>query len=551
MTNKVQHMIGWIFYVAMIMNIVGCEASGVDAHILSGSESVKVSDLKIVDCLLPGYVNRIGGVSYVSMREPARTTAFDCNIRGGEYVAHDLADYRSALNVWLAKAERGDAEAQTYVGEIFEKGLGQTIDYASAVSWYSKAAEQGYKRALINLGFLYEKGLGVEQDIGRALSYYRAATGEERLVLSSHAKGELDRVRREVQETLDIKEKETLYYRKQLDRLSDKIEDGTILSRQKDEEINLLTSLYQKSQIEVAKLSSKIAAFPVVNYRNIPSTKIVAPKKTGSSLPSAFNNMNFGRYFALIIGNQNYQFLDDLNSPRRDAMRLKSVLEERYGFSTITLIDANENEILNAFDELFHQIGPKDNLLVFYAGHGDLSMSDNLKRRRGYWLPANAELQGLNNWISNSVVSDHLDRIKARSVLVIADSCFAGNLASEKSAFLLGSIDTDLTKKSINMGLARRARIVISSGGEKPVLDGRTGEHSIFATALIELLEKNDGVLRDDMLFSHVSVDVRQRSTYSSLEQIPEMRPIRAAGHEGGDFFFVPQLSESAIVRSL
>ena len=48
----------------------------------------------------------------------------DCEIRGGEYTAYDRASYSTALKVWLEPAKAGDAQAQTYVGEIFEKGLG-------------------------------------------------------------------------------------------------------------------------------------------------------------------------------------------------------------------------------------------------------------------------------------------------------------------------------------------------------------------------------------------------------------------------------------------
>jgi len=205
------------------------------------------------------------------------------------------------------------------------------------------------------------------------------------------------------------------------------------------------------------------------------------------------------------------------------------------------LFDASEKEILNAFNDLYEQIRPEDNLLVFYAGHGNLRLSSNSARKRGYWLPTNAESDVSTNWISNSVISDHLDRIKARSVLVISDSCFAGNLASEKSAFLLGGMNTNLSEKSIQVGISRRSRIVISSGGEKPVLDGVGGKHSMFANALINLLEKNKGIMRDNMLFAQVAVNVRQQAKINQIEQTPEMRPIRSAGHEGGDFYFVPK----------
>ena len=78
----------------------------------------------------------------------------DCRIRGGEYTEPDQANYATSLKVWLPRAKDGDAEAQYYVGQIFEKGLGTTPDYESAAEWYGKAAEQEFSAAQISLGFL-------------------------------------------------------------------------------------------------------------------------------------------------------------------------------------------------------------------------------------------------------------------------------------------------------------------------------------------------------------------------------------------------------------
>src|SRR3954462_12601423 len=76
---------------------------------------VKRSDLEIVDCLLPGQVRQLGNSSFLSQRRPVRATASECSIRGGEFVAYDRADLKSALHVWLQTAEGGDVEAQTNV----------------------------------------------------------------------------------------------------------------------------------------------------------------------------------------------------------------------------------------------------------------------------------------------------------------------------------------------------------------------------------------------------------------------------------------------------
>jgi len=137
-----------------------------------------VDKLMIVDCMLPGKVMRLGtGARYMSARRPVKTTGADCEIRGGEYVAYDRANYATSLKVWLPEAKAGDPKAQTYVGEMFEQGLGTTPDYETAVAWYRKAAEQGYDRAQMNLGSMYERGLGVEKDELEALNWYRKATG--------------------------------------------------------------------------------------------------------------------------------------------------------------------------------------------------------------------------------------------------------------------------------------------------------------------------------------------------------------------------------------
>src|SRR5579885_1033928 len=101
-------------------------------------------DLLIVDCLLPGQVRKLGrSATFMGARRPIRTTQADCEIRGGEYVSYDRANYQTALKVWLGQAEAGDADAQNYVGEIYLKGLGTEPDYGKASEWFEQAAARG------------------------------------------------------------------------------------------------------------------------------------------------------------------------------------------------------------------------------------------------------------------------------------------------------------------------------------------------------------------------------------------------------------------------
>jgi len=155
---------------------------------------------KPVVCLLPGRVRKLGMMStYLERRRPAEMSASECEIRGGEYTLFDRANYENALAVWREAADQGDATAQVYVGEIYEKGWVGEPDYATAAQWYAKAAAQDDRRAQRRLAYFYENGLGVEKNQQQALSLWRNALGlKEDLVLASEAEAAKSEAQRQI-----------------------------------------------------------------------------------------------------------------------------------------------------------------------------------------------------------------------------------------------------------------------------------------------------------------------------------------------------------------
>jgi chromosome segregation ATPase len=135
----------------------------------------------IVDCLLPGPMRRIGGNYYQMPQRPARITASECTIRGGDFLLYDRANYETSLKFWITQAERdsGDADAMYYVGEIYEQGIGRDPDYAAAASWYRKAADAGNTTAMISLAHLHKTGKGVPLDLEVAQALYSQAFGSD------------------------------------------------------------------------------------------------------------------------------------------------------------------------------------------------------------------------------------------------------------------------------------------------------------------------------------------------------------------------------------
>ncbi len=96
--------------------------------------------------------------------------------------AYGLGDYATELQKWRPLAEQGDAEAQTYLGNMYRRGAGVPQDYQEAVRLYRLAAEQGHAKAQFNLGRMYAKGRGVPKDHVQAHMWLSlaAAQGDKR-----------------------------------------------------------------------------------------------------------------------------------------------------------------------------------------------------------------------------------------------------------------------------------------------------------------------------------------------------------------------------------
>lgn len=527
--------------IALLLTACGAPVRDVDMSTAEMEGFDDLDDYYVVDCLLPGEVRQMGRSTYLSPRIPARTTALECRIRGGEYVSYQRADYQSSLNVWLGRAQAGDPEAQHYVGEIYEKGMGIDPDYAEAARWYRLAAEQGYTRSMVNLAYFYEQGLGVEQDLEQALNWYRDASGssEDDLVFASQARAQIEAAEAELTEELERARSEMRVLERQVRSLRDQLESRDQRTEADQETIATLERLLADASTRVEDNESRLLRLRGA-ADSLPEVQMVQEQSTATV--TVAGDIEFGRYHALIIGLQSYHHWESLESPHSDARRLAEILTQQYGFDTTLVLDASKNQLMAAIDDLRKRVDENDNVLIYFAGHGQLLRREEVDQRSGfgYWLPVNAEVNGTTYWIPNSAVSELMALARARSVLVVADSCYGGAMSTDPGSMLVAG-GGNLSKGLIELGLSRPARFVLSSGGLSPVFDRVSGEHSVFARSLIEVLESNQSILREQDLYRAVAGRVDELTDRLGVEQAPELRPIRQAGHAAGSFFFVPR----------
>jgi hypothetical protein len=245
----------------------------------------------------------------------------------------------------------------------------------------------------------------------------------------------------------------------------------------------------------------------------------------------------FGNYHALVIANDQYESLDDLRTPINDADALADILQRRYGFKVTRLNNANRYQMLSALNTLRRDLTENDNLVIYYAGHGEYDKTNN----RGHWLPVDAERDSTANWISTVSITDIINAMSAKHVLVIADSCYSGALARSSSTELDPGMSEDLRMQWLRAMARTRSRYVLSSGGVKPVLDDSGNGHSIFANALLAVLQENSTVLEGSKLYRDVRERVRIRAEQLNVEDAPQYAQLKNTGHEFGEFLLVGQ----------
>jgi hypothetical protein len=255
-----------------------------------------------------------------------------------------------------------------------------------------------------------------------------------------------------------------------------------------------------------------------------------APRQRGvvDVSPDTKSSLSIGPYYALVIGNNDYTYLNKLQTAVNDATALGQLLQERYGFQTKLLKNATRNDVITALNEYRKTLAPNSNLLIYYAGHG---YQDN-DAKKAYWLPVNAQSDNNENWISADDITTNVRALPSLHVLIVSDSCYSG-------ALLTRSVD-----RNINLGLPAvfiakmlrsKSRTLMASGGNEPVADGGAGSHSVFAGAILQSLEQiQDAQFTAQALFGKVQVGVAVRQA----AQVPQYTPILLSGDEGGDFVF-------------
>ncbi len=199
-----------------------------------------------------------------------------------------------------------------------------------------------------------------------------------------------------------------------------------------------------------------------------------------------------GRNLLFVIGIDQYREWLQLKNAVSDARGIQEVFMEAFGFvpALDPLYDevATRDNIKDRLDELRKKLEPDDNLIIFFAGHGETRVDTVGDRvvRTGFIIPVDGEALSQKRWSSYISIQEFMSevaRLPARHVTLILDACHSG-IALDDDAEQFRGNESAPPAAMVN---AVSRRVITSARGDQLANDkGPVGGHSLFTGMLVQ-----------------------------------------------------------------
>ena len=243
----------------------------------------------------------------------------------------------------------------------------------------------------------------------------------------------------------------------------------------------------------------------------------------------------YARSYALVIGNGAYtNGWDPLPGAVKDAKEVADALV-RNGFEVTLSTDLTKDAFNRAFAEFTVRYGAQEDcrLLVYYAGHGYTEAMAN-GEELGYIVmvdapkPAQDKIGFILKSVDMQVIVTQAKMMRARHILFLFDSCFAGSILNLRA---------DVVPQNISDNVQYPVRQFITAGrANEPVPD-----HSVFKQCFLDLLEGRDKEPIPDGYITgeELGLYLKNKVAEYNPNQHPQCGKILDPRLDKGDFVFV------------
>jgi uncharacterized protein YgiM (DUF1202 family) len=256
---------------------------------------------------------------------------------------------------------------------------------------------------------------------------------------------------------------------------------------------------------------------------------------------TVFRVVDKGTIWALVIGISKYQRVRSLKYADKDAEAFYDYLVGQLGVprSQVTML-RNEQATLMEMKrqlgvELRRKAGPKDTVIIFYAGHGAPETDPQSPDGDGiekYIVPYDGDETNL---YSTGLPMKDLEamlygRIVSERVILITDACYSG--ASAGRTFATASRRATITDAFLARLAKAKGRVIITASAANEVSEERDDlGHGVFTYYLLEGLRgkadlDGDGLITVEEIYTYVAKKVPEATNRNQ-------NPVKHGGVEG------------------
>jgi hypothetical protein len=279
-----------------------------------------------------------------------------------------------------------------------------------------------------------------------------------------------------------------------------------------------LFNKYSENKSVLIAMNQQVASEKLVVQGKVEEAKKIEVGSLTSTVDKniPFNPLKNENRFALIIGNENYSgnLNAEINVPYaiNDATIFKQYAVNTMGvpennvYLSMNTTAGEMHRLIDLVAKLLEKVGPKSELIFYYAGHGLPDESTKVP----YLIPVDVDGSNLTAAIKLSDVCSKFGNSGASKITVFLDACFSGG----------GRNQGLITARGVRMvpkeELITGNMVVFSaSSGEQSALPFIREKHGLFTYFLLKNLQETSG----NITYEQLAESIRQGVSISALRE--------------------------------
>lgn len=435
-------------------------------------------------------------------------------------------DKERAFECMKAAAEMGYTDAYSALSNMYRKGDGTKIDKNEAFRWAKMGAQDGDPVCQSWLAIYYSEGIGTTKNLSEA-ERWAAKSIEQSTEYGGYAFAYIykDGPKKDTKKALDYVNRGINEFKESENRVNADFKDweGLLDLLALKGYIYLADNQYEnarKTADEIVQISPDYndeIAKPLMdfyygrnngesNIANMPNNEIYSD--IDSNIP--VNKIKNDNTFAIIIGNEHYDDVVNVEFANRDAESFSNYCEKILGIPTNNIrkyIDATYGKMVAALEdisEIAKAYNGDINIIFYYAGHG----IPNERDFSSYLLPVDGSGKSTNLCLSLNTLYDTLAQTEANRIMVFLDACFSGSVRGNGMLASARGVAIKAQPEEPRENMV----IFAASSDDETAYPYKEQGHGLFTYYLLKKLQSSKGNLTLSELSSYINENVRKQS---------------------------------------